>query len=82
MKDGRQVVFQTNSYSESDVHKKLVNAISHYSRLRSEASSQIKSLPSQKIDVAEEIAKFAKLKKQGILTDAEFDAKKKQLLDL
>lgn len=39
-------------------------------------------LSQQGLDVAGEIAKFADLRKKGILTDDEFDAKKKQLLNL
>lgn len=33
-------------------------------------------------DTVEQIRKFAELRDQGILTDAEFEAKKKQLLGL
>lgn len=33
-------------------------------------------------DAVEQIKKFAELRDQGILTDAEFEAKKKQLLGL
>ena len=34
---------------------------------------------SPSISIAEEIAKFAELKEQGILTDEEFQAKKKEI---
>jgi len=37
---------------------------------------------SQKYDVAEELEKFANLKNKGIITEEEFNAKKKQLLGL
>ena len=36
---------------------------------------------SPSISIAEEIAKFAELKEQGILTDEEFQAKKKEMLN-
>ena len=38
--------------------------------------------PKQNLNVAGEIARLADLRKQGVLTDDEFDAKKKQLLGL
>ncbi|WP_100488594.1 SHOCT domain-containing protein [Sporolactobacillus pectinivorans] len=41
-----------------------------------------KNSDSTTIDVADQIRKFAELHDQGILTDEEFDAKKKQLLGL
>jgi hypothetical protein len=82
LKDGRRLMFQTNSLTESDVHRKLANAISRYSSLQASQSSHQQSVPTQTIDVAGEIARFADLRKQGILTDDEFEAKKKQLLNM
>lgn len=82
LKDGRRLMFQTESLTESDVHRKLASAISHYSSLQANQGSHQQSLPTQNIDMAGEIARFADLKKQGILTDDEFEAKKKQLLGL
>lgn len=83
LKDGRQVLFHTDNLTESDVHRKLVNAISHYSSLQKASNNQLqrKSKP-RHASAAEEIAQFAKLREQGILTDEEFEAKKKQLLGL
>jgi hypothetical protein len=81
LKDGRQLMFQTKSLSESDVHQKLANAISHYSGLRIQNEVQPPQ-PIQALDIPGEIARFAELKEQGILTDDEFNAKKKQLLEL
>lgn len=75
-------MFQTNSLTESDVHRKLASAISHYSSLQARRSSTQQTATTQVQDVAGEIARFADLKTQAILTDAEFEAKKKQLLNL
>lgn len=82
LKDGRQLMFQTNNLTESDVHRKLATAISHYSSLQSKPDNPQRSVPVHTLDVAGEIARFADLKKQGILTDDEFETKKKQLLNL
>lgn len=82
LKDGRRLMFQTNSLTESDVHRKLASAISHYSSLQANQSSHQQSIPTQTLDAAGEIARFADLNKQGILTDDEFETKKKQLLNL
>lgn len=81
LKDGRKLMFQTQSLTESDVHRKLANAISHYRSLQASQGSYQQPVPTQILDVAGEIARFADLKKQGILTDDEFEAKKKQLLN-
>lgn len=82
LKDGRQLMFQTTNLTESDAHRKLASAISHYSSLQTKQNGHQQSAPTQTLDVAGEIARFADLKKQGILTDDEFEAKKKQLLNL
>jgi hypothetical protein len=82
LKDGRQLMFQTDNLTESDVHRKLASAISHYSSLQARQVNPQQSLPTQTLDVAGEIARFSDLKKQGILTNDEFEAKKKQLLNL
>lgn len=81
LKDGRRIMFQTTSLTESDVHRKLASAVSQYSNLQANQNQQ-QTIPTQTLDVAGEIARFADLKKQGILTDDEFEAKKKQLLNL
>lgn len=82
MKDGRQILFQTTNLTESVVHNKLANAISHYSSLRVNNEGQQQSAPVQYQNAAEAILQFSDLRKQGIITDEEFEAKKKQLLDL
>ncbi len=80
LKDGRQVFFHTKDLSEFEVHSKLANAISHYHRLQA-AQQQPESNP-QPIDSANQILKYAELKKRGVITEDEFQAKKKQLLGL
>ncbi len=81
LRDGRQVLFRSDRLSESDVHRKLANAISHYSALR--ASSLHGSSPATtELDQLDVLEKYAALHKQGILTDEEFQAKKQQLLGL
>lgn len=82
LRDGRRLMFQTNSLTESDVHRKLASAISHYSSLQARHDNPQQSAPAQTLDVAGAIARFADLRKQGILTDDEFEAMKKQLLNL
>jgi hypothetical protein len=76
--DGRVVYFHTSLSTEFDIQRKLANAISHYSQLqRSLATAQPEAS-----DSAKEIEKYADLRERGILTDEEFQAKKKQLLDI
>ncbi|KQN19629.1 serine protease [Sphingomonas sp. Leaf33] len=44
-------------------------------------SEPVTPVPAGGMSIADELAKLAKLKEQGLLTDAEFDAQKKKLLD-
>ena len=44
--------------------------------------SKISPEPAKVTSIADEIRKLADLKKEGILTEEEFNAKKKQLLNL
>jgi hypothetical protein len=80
LKDGRQVFFHTKDLTEFEVHSKLANAISHYHRLQA-GQQQPVSNP-QPTDSANQILKYAELKKRGVITEEEFQAKKKQLLGL
>lgn len=83
LKDGRQILFHSKSYSEFEVHSKLANAISYYHRLQVRATSDIPEVPSSHDDdSAIQIARFAGLKARGIITEKEFIQKKKQLLGL
>jgi hypothetical protein len=47
-----------------------------------QGKSKVTATSAPQSSVADELAKLAKLKQQGILTQAEFDSKKKQLLSL
>ncbi len=80
LKDGRQVFFHTKDLTEFEVHTKLANAISHYHRLQAgQQQPESKTLPT---DSASQILKYAELMKRGVITEEEFQAKKKQLLGL
>lgn len=76
LKDGKQVFFHTKTLSESEVHQKLANAISYYHSLQSSRTGQ-----PQIYSMADEIEKLAKLKENGVITQAEFDKKKAELLN-
>ena len=78
LKDGRQVLFHTKLLTEFEVHDKLANAISYFHSMQAKQTSTTSS----NSNVADELTKLAKLKQQGILTQEEFDSKKKQLLGL
>jgi len=94
LKDGRQLLFITKSYTEHEVYKKLINGISYYSKLQASRSdlSQYKNKlqasaaekPSQAFQLSQIdlLEKYAALHKEGVLTDEEFNAKKRQLLEL
>ena len=63
--------------------KALAEYIKHQINAPSEATVANIILPSKsEPDAFEQIEKLAKLKDQGIITDEEFTAKKKQLLGL
>lgn len=84
LKDGRQVYFFTKLFTESQVHQKLANAISHFHSLQvsQSVSQQTTGQIDQPVDNAREIMKYSILQKKGIITEEEFQAKKKQILDL
>lgn len=79
LKDGKQVFFHTKLLTEFEVHQKLANAISYYHSVQPAQASQPVT---QGISNADELEKLAALKEKGIITQDEFDAKKKQLLGL
>jgi phage terminase small subunit len=80
LKDGRQIYFQTQYLTEFEVHSKLANAISYYSQ--QQAKGQQDNNAQGINDAATEIMKYATLRKRGVITEDEFQAKKKQLLGL
>ncbi len=77
LKNGKQVFFHTKALSEFEVHQKIANAISYYHSLQPNQTGQSQT---QAVSVADELAKLAKLKESGIITQAEFDKKKADLL--
>lgn len=81
LKDGRQVFFHSTTDTESNVHKKLADAISHYQSLQVKQSAQQPTTQSA-TDNAAEIMKYATLLKRGVITQEEYQAKKRQLLGL
>lgn len=68
--DGQEVVFQVNKVSPMELKAKLSKGIAKVKQNTSKAPAS----------VADELAKLAKLKNDGILTQAEFDKKKAELL--
>jgi len=83
LKDGQQVFFHTKMFTEFEVHGKLANAISYYHRLQlAKASQQQAVSQAPPTDNAREIMKYAILRKRGVITEEEFQTKKKQLLGL
>ena len=83
LKDGRQGFFHTKQLTEFEVHGKLANAISHFHRLQlAEANQQQADSQAPPMDNAKEIMKYATLRKRGVITEEEFQAKKRQLLGL
>ena len=81
LKDGRQILFHTTASTEFEVHSKLANAISYYHSLQAaQTSQQMASSQTIPTDSAAEIMKYATLRKRGVITEVEFQAKKKQLL--
>ena len=86
LRDGRQVLFHTKHYDTSRVHRTLADAISHYSRLQAgqagQAGQQQTAVQSTASDPAKEIMKYATLRKRGVITEEEFQTKKRELLGL
>jgi len=82
LKDGRQAYFHTDILTEFEVHGKLANAISYYQRLAQASQQSVNSSGVSTDDNAREIFKYDALRKRGIITEEEFQAKKKNLLGL
>jgi hypothetical protein len=75
-KDENSVMFEKRQTSDFLRLKKAIED------RRAEIIREQKSHTQVSMSVADEIAKFAKLRDQGLLTSAEFEMKKKQLLGL
>ncbi len=80
LKNGKQVFFHTKALTEFEVHQKLANAVSYYHSQQAGQASQ--QQPTQAGSALDELEKLAALKEKGIITQADFDAKKKQILGL
>lgn len=81
LNDGRCLFFYTSFAAPEKIHGSLADAISHYSSIN-KAKENATPIPSDTPNIAEAIKQFSDLRDQGIITDEEFEAKKKQLLEL
>lgn len=78
--DGQEVIFFVDNKAPMDLKAKLAKVISQVKQAGVAGQAQASAQPQG--SVADELTKLASLKEQGILTQEEFDAKKKQLLGL
>jgi hypothetical protein len=77
MKSGEQAVFQTHEWMALDLKAKLSPVLSQLRQLPAATPS---ATPAPALSSADEIRKLAELRDAGILTEAEFQAKKAELL--
>jgi len=75
LKDGQEIIFHINGVAPRDLQVKLAKLMLQLKQANPSPDSQANTL-----SVADEIKKLADLKEQGILTQAEFDKKKLELL--
>jgi hypothetical protein len=73
--DGGEAVFQTHDWLALDLRAKLTPVLSHF---RNQQTAEQSAPPPT--SAADEIRKLADLRDQGILTEAEFQSKKTELL--
>lgn len=78
--DGRRVLFQTTTKNQFDLQRSLANAVSFYNS-RQVANTQAQA-PSANANDLDQLEKLAALKERGLITEDEFQAKKRQLLGL
>lgn len=78
--DGQEVIFFVDNKAPMDLKAKLAKVISQVKQAG--VAGQVQATAQPQGSVADELAKLASLKEQGILTQDEFDNKKKQLLGL
>jgi hypothetical protein len=78
--DGQEVIFFVDNKAPMELKAKLAKVISQVKQAG--VAGQIQATAQPQGSVADELTKLASLKEQGILTQAEFDSKKKQLLGL
>jgi 5S rRNA maturation endonuclease (ribonuclease M5) len=79
--DGQEVILFVDNKAPMALRAKLAKVISAVKQANVSSQSQTAQSTAQS-SVADELTKLASLKEQGILTQEEFDSKKKQLLDL
>jgi hypothetical protein len=79
LSSGQEVLFHVKETSPMQLKAKLAGAVSNAKQGQPVASS-VTSQPHG--SVADELTKLANLKEQGVITQAEFDNKKAQLLGL
>ncbi len=77
LNDGQEAVFFIDKKSPMDIKTKLSKTIMQVKQANSPSGVHVQQNSGS---VADEIAKLASLKDQGILTQAEFDRKKNELL--
>lgn len=78
--DGQEVIFFVDNKAPMELKAKLAKVISQVKQAG--VAGQVQANAQPQGSVADELTKLATLKEQGILTQDEFDAKKKQLLGL
>jgi hypothetical protein len=79
LSSGQEVLFHVKETSPMQLKAKLAGAVSNAKQgqpVASPAANQTQG------SVADELTKLAGLKEQGVITQAEFDAKKKQILNI
>lgn len=85
LNDGQEAIFHIRNKSPMELRSQLAKAISQVKVLGktspSHPTSNLKNNVSND-NVADELLKLSKLKDQGILTQEEFDTKKRQMLGL
>ena len=79
--DGQEVILFVDNKAPMALRAKLAKVISAVKQANASRQSQAIQ-PATQSSIADELAKLASLKEQGILTEEEFVAKKKQLLGL
>ena len=79
--DGQEVILFVDNKAPMALRAKLAKVISAVKQANVSSQSQA-TQPANQSSVADELTKLATLKEQGILTEEEFTAKKKQLLGL
>jgi Short C-terminal domain len=75
--DGRNVLFQTTTSTPFDMQRKLANAISFYNSRR---TANVRPATSATAGELDQLEKLADLRDRGVITEQEFQDKKKQLL--